>query len=139
MDTFGRIAIGTHFGCIDHQGTVVDGVYTLPANEVMSAFDYLGTVTGTRFKRPGWAVLEKLDGTEAKIRMAQNLVFDFADRMIAEKRERMKSEKEGDSPKTHKDLLDFFMHTTNFKGNPLSDEELHDVIMTFLIAGKIRG
>lgn len=103
--------MGTHFGCIEQKGTVVDGCYVLPEVEFMKAFDYLNSLVASRFPRVGWAYLEKLDGTRDKVRAAQKTMFDVADRVIAEKRKKMESDKddgngEGDS-KGHKDMLDY--------------------------------
>lgn len=51
--------------------------------------------------------------------------------MIARRRKEI-----ADGDKTHKDLLSRFMHATNEKDELLSDVELRDTVLNFIIAGR---
>ncbi|KAI9030243.1 cytochrome P450 [Hyaloraphidium curvatum] len=144
LDSFGRLAMGTSFGCIDQVGHVENGKYVLPTVEFMTAFDYLNAVVAERLNRPGWKILEHLDGTAKKVKEAQKLMFSVADKVIAEKRARMAKgetfDEDGNSSSSkdakHADMLDYFMRTKNFDGGMPDDEELRDVVMNLLIAGR---
>ncbi|KAJ8654100.1 hypothetical protein O0I10_010175 [Lichtheimia ornata] len=61
------------------------------------------------------------------IRQHLKIIDDFAYRMVAERRA------EG---AVHKDLLSRFMNTHNDRGEPLSDKELRDTVLNFIIAGR---
>ena len=89
LDSFGRLAMGTHFGCIQVEGKVVDGRYVLPTVAFMESFDYLNALVAGRFPRIGWAYLEQLDGTKEKIKAAQKTMSDVAFKVISEKRAKM--------------------------------------------------
>lgn len=61
------------------------------------------------------------------IRQHLRIIDEFAYRMVAERRA------EG---AVHKDLLSRFMNTRNDRGEPLSDKELRDTVLNFIIAGR---
>ncbi|KXS19461.1 cytochrome P450 [Gonapodya prolifera JEL478] len=89
LDSFGRLAMGSDFKCIAQPGSLKDGRYALPTVEFMEAFDYVNLMVGRRQSRLYWQLEERLDGTTAKIRAAQRVMFSFADNVISEKRRRM--------------------------------------------------
>ncbi|KAI9020376.1 cytochrome P450 [Hyaloraphidium curvatum] len=143
LDSFGRLAMGTSFGCIDQVGKVENGKYVLPKVKYMESFDFLNMVVAGRAGRPFFSLMEKLDGTSQKIKEAQKTMFEVADKVIAEKRARMAKgeafDEDGGSSSDkskHADMLDYFMRTKNFDGGMPDDEELRDVVMNLLIAGR---
>ncbi|KXS19462.1 cytochrome P450 [Gonapodya prolifera JEL478] len=89
LDSFGRLAMGSDFGCIGQPARVKDGRYELEKVEFMEAFDYVNLMVAIRAFRFFWQLEERLDGTTAKIRAAQRVMFSFADNVISEKRRRM--------------------------------------------------
>ncbi|KAI9002556.1 cytochrome P450 [Hyaloraphidium curvatum] len=137
LDSFGRLAMGAHFGCIEVEGTVVDGKYRLPPVKYMQAFDYLNVVVAGRGPKVGWRYLEKIDGTAQKIKEARATMFEVADKIIADKRAKIaKGEIVKESDSGHADMLDFFAATKNFDGGVPDNDELRDVVMNLLIAGR---
>ncbi|KXS12712.1 cytochrome P450 [Gonapodya prolifera JEL478] len=141
LDSFGRLAMGSDFACIVQQGSVKDGRYTLPKVEFMEAFDYVNMTVAQRAMNPIWQLQEMLNGTTNKIKACQKVMYEFADRVIADKRCNMENgETIGEDGKStdgrHADMLDYFMRTTNFDGGVPDDQELRDACMNLIIAGR---
>lgn len=115
-----RVSFGQSFGCL------VD-----PEKEVefAAAFDRLNAIVGERLFKGPWAIIEWLTGVDKKVVKDKKIIVDFALNIIRKRRE------EGyDRPQ--KDLLQLFMDLKDDNGEPLSDENLKDAILNFIIAGK---
>ncbi|KXS19473.1 cytochrome P450 [Gonapodya prolifera JEL478] len=141
LDSFGRLAMGSDFGCITQPGSVKEGRYALPTVEFMEAFDYVNGTVAVRAMQPFWQLQERLNGTTNKIKACQKIMSEFADKVITDKRRKMeKGETIGEDGKStdgrHADMLDYFMRTTNFDGGVPDDHELRDVCMNLIIAGR---
>lgn len=161
LDSFGRLAMGTDFGCIAQKPVIKEGRYMLPDVAFMEAFDYVNMVVSRRMTNPLWKFTEQRDGTTKKVREAQAVMFRFADQIIAEKREKMAKgetiDENGSSSdgKRNADMLDYFMRTkkqvlgswqimgsrsdrisSSFDGGLPDNDELRDVIMNVIIAGR---
>jgi cytochrome P450 len=131
LDSFGRIAMGSDFGCIKQKGHVIKGKYTLPDVAFMTAFDYVQNQCATRLDRPFWKFTDKVTGVEKRIRAAQKIMYEFAERVIADKEEKFAK---GDQD--YQDMLSYFMNTKNFDGTTPSKRQLVDTSMNLIIAGR---
>lgn len=137
LDSFGRLAMGTDFGCITQPAHVDEnGNYRLPKVEFMESFDYLNGLVASRFPRIGWKYLERIDGTREKVKKAQQVMFSVADRIIAEKKAKMEAGEHISEDNAQADMLDYFLRTKNFDGSTPSSDDLRDVVMNVLIAGR---
>lgn len=145
LDSFGRLAMGQDFGCISQKPVIENGRYSLPDVPFMESFDYVNMVVSKRLNNPLWTFTERLDGTTAKVKEAQRVMFGFADKVIATKREKMAKGETIDEngvsseDKRQADMLDYFARTKNFNGDVPSDEELRDVIMNIIIGSSLHA
>jgi cytochrome P450 len=113
MDTFTAIAFGVELNSIKED------------HPFAKAFDRVQLITNDRFQLPIWKLLRLLQiGTEKELTQGCKLMKDFALDVIAQKR-RIKSADLGP------DLLSRFVD----KGE-MSDEEMIDVVLNFMIAGR---
>ncbi|KXS10317.1 cytochrome P450 [Gonapodya prolifera JEL478] len=135
LDSFLKISMGEDRGCLASDGTVVDGRYTLPPVEFAIAFDTLNSICAKRGSIPFWQVIEKLNGTDAKRDWCQKVLHGNAQKIIDKKRQAYAA---GQVPKdkSKQDLLDYFMQTENDDGTPVTDEQLRDVVINFIVAGR---
>jgi fatty acid omega-hydroxylase len=98
------------------------------------AFDEAQKNTFLRFVNPLWPVTERIASffTPWKNGMDNHLkVVDSFARDVTEKR-RVQLEAGED----HKDLLSRFMNARNNKGELLNNDELRDIVLNFIIAGR---
>ncbi|TPX30810.1 hypothetical protein SmJEL517_g05712 [Synchytrium microbalum] len=132
MDSFTLIALGKSTDAIDGKGKLDnDGVYVLPRERFMDAFDGANTISADRFNMPFWEIWEYWDGTSAKMNQHLALIEDFAKNVINSKRAKMAEGQKGS------DLLDLFMAQGDPEtGAPLTDQQLRDITLNFIIAGR---
>ena len=134
MSSFVAIAMGKQIGGLDALGTVdAKGRYSLPAVPFSDAFDALNNVVFARSFDPIWNLMEPLSGKSAKIAAWKRTVDGFALDVITEKKRKLAGKQGGDGESGRKDLLDLFMATKNDDGSELTDEQLRDVVINFLI------
>ncbi|KAG0767835.1 hypothetical protein G6F29_004320 [Rhizopus arrhizus] len=99
------------------------------------SFDFLQRLSAERFIDPLMGIKESLVNLfcskEKTTRYNINIVDSFAQQVIGQRRKEMKEGKTD-----HKDLLSRFMNTTNEYGERLSDRELRDNVLNFIIAGR---
>ncbi|KAI8366734.1 cytochrome P450 [Radiomyces spectabilis] len=99
-----------------------------------AAFDEAQKNTFQRFVNPIWPVTERLLSLAMpwKPSMKDHLhVVDTFAREVTEKRRIQLANGE-----EHKDLLSRFMNARNGQGEPLSNDELRDIVLNFVIAGR---
>lgn len=139
MDSFIHIAVGVPLGGLDVKGYKDEqGHYRLPDVEFTKAFDALNTVIFMRSFSPIWHIEERLSGQTKKIEDWKKTVDSFALRVIADKRKKVVEKGGSKSEGEMRDLLDLFMATKNDDGSELTDEQLRDVIVNFLIGKSSR-
>ncbi|KAJ3338924.1 hypothetical protein HDU93_008903 [Gonapodya sp. JEL0774] len=145
MDSFLKIAMGKHKGCLDGTPSVVDGKYvgmgdacTLPQVEFTTAFDTLNNIVAQRFSLPFWQLVEKLTGRHDKMEWCKSVLRNNAQTIIEEKR-KIRAERGDSGPaedRPAQDLLDYFLVTENEDGTTITDEQLQDVVINFVVAGR---
>ncbi|KAF9925371.1 hypothetical protein FBU30_004810 [Linnemannia zychae] len=112
LDSFGEIAFGEVFGCLDDPDKDV---------EFAAAFDRLSHNIANRFLSPIWKLADWWTGN---------------DKRIIDRRRRERTQKQS-SNEGKRDLLQLFMDIgTEEGGTPLSDEMLVDSVLNFVIAGR---
>ncbi|KAK5821452.1 cytochrome P450 [Linnemannia elongata] len=119
LDVFGSVSFGESFGCLEN----IDG--SVPFADAVG--DLLG-ICSLRLVDPLWRVREAVTSVGKK---ARELKFVMRERIrtIVERRRR-----EGLGVK--KDILQLLLEATDDDGNPLTEEYLVDIILTFTIAGR---
>ncbi|KAG0211625.1 hypothetical protein BGX28_007676 [Mortierella sp. GBA30] len=123
MDVFGQLTFGFKFDAL-----VTDGPH-----EFGDAFDYLTANVDSRIANPFWPIAEKLTpGKTKQIKRAMGIIDRYAHMAIAKRR----SETEQEREKRAKDLLDHFINHVAEDGSKLTDEDLRDVFVNFMIAGR---
>jgi cytochrome P450 len=112
LDSFGKVAFGTDIGSM------------IAPVEFSKAFDRSQVTVNFRFFNPFWKLSEPRTSVQdfATVR-------DFGRKIIAER-------KRNHVRKEQPDLLDLFMAHTNENGEHLSDEQLVDQVINFIIAGR---
>ncbi|KAI9026357.1 cytochrome P450 [Hyaloraphidium curvatum] len=131
LDSFGRLAMGTDFGCISQEPVIKNGKYSLPDVEYMESFDFVNMLVSKRTVNPFWPVTERLSGENAKLRKSQEVMRRVADGIIAQKKAAIAK-----GEHKQKDMLDYFMVTKNFEGGLPPDDELRDFVANIVIAGR---
>eukprot|EP00045_Choanoeca_perplexa_P008994 m.85122 g.85122 ORF g.85122 m.85122 type:complete len:490 (+) comp14710_c0_seq2:44-1513(+) len=121
LESIGKIAFGTSLGCFE-QETVEFAVNFDTAQRIIMerVFDALWPVRR-------W--LTWVHPAERTLARCVNNLDVFAKRVIAERRQA------GDLAE-REDLLSRFLQVKDEQGNPLDDNRLRDVVMSFVIAGR---
>ncbi|KAI9019676.1 cytochrome P450 [Hyaloraphidium curvatum] len=140
LDSFTRLALGKDPKSLYGKPIIKDGRYSLPPSEFMNAFDQLILLCSMRGADPLWRWTEHLNGRRKQVEHCVKIVDGFAYQVMKEKRaalEKRGEKKEGSSPDDDRmDLLDFFLSARNDDGSPLTDRQLRDAVLNFLIAGR---
>ncbi|KAL1916556.1 uncharacterized protein VTP21DRAFT_5747 [Calcarisporiella thermophila] len=123
LDTFGRISFGKHFNCLEDASAPVP---------FAAAFDYVQTVIDKRFRNPFFWVTEFLTGEGHKFRSAIKILDEYAYNALEKRRQ----ERAEGFDSNQKDLMDFFLDYRHEDGSQLTDVELRDAILNFMIAGR---
>lgn len=131
LDSFGEIAFGESFGCLDDPEKKV---------EFAAAFDRLNHGLAGRFLDPVWKLVDWWTGNDKRVARDRAIVRDFAQKIIDRRRRERASQQinEGkDVGLGKRDLLQLFMDIGSEEGGtPLSDEMLVDSVLNFVIAGR---
>ncbi|KAG1056053.1 hypothetical protein G6F43_002031 [Rhizopus delemar] len=124
LDSFILLGFGVDLNSLSTQGKVPFAV----------AFDEAQKNTFLRFVNPFWSVTERIAGLLMPWKTSMNehlAVVDGFARKVTEKRRAQLAAGE-----IHTDLLSRFMDARNNKGDPLSNDELRDIVLNFVIAGR---
>ncbi|KAI9318806.1 cytochrome P450 [Dichotomocladium elegans] len=99
-----------------------------------AAFDEAQKTTFQRFVNPIWPVTERLQKLMAPWRPGMqdhlNVVDTFARQVIEKRREEIAA------GEMKADLLSRFLNACNAHGEPLNNDELRDIVLNFVIAGR---
>ncbi|KAJ3322243.1 Protein kinase alk2 [Boothiomyces sp. JEL0866] len=115
MDSFGEIAFGIE-------------IHSLTRDQVpfAQAFDRIQKVTSQRFFNPFFNITDRIMYPNVKEDI--KLIREFGLKVINDRRQ------EANTPRN--DLLSLFMNYTNEDGTKLTDDQLIDHVLNFLIAGR---
>ncbi|KAG0061694.1 hypothetical protein BGZ89_011242 [Linnemannia elongata] len=123
LDAFGKLTFGLEFNALTCEGP----------NEFGDAFDYLTANVDSRTSNPFWFLTDRvIPGKRRKLREAIGVLDKFG-YMAVEKR---RAETEEEREKRPRDLLDHFINHVAEDGTKLTDVELRDVFVNFMIAGR---
>ncbi|KAF9430963.1 hypothetical protein BGZ94_001307 [Podila epigama] len=127
LDAFAKLSFGLDIDSLGTDGKDVFG----------SAFDYAVVETDERFMNPAWRVTERLTPKSQKMKDAVAVIDSYAYDAIQKRRKETPEEatvRQGSTGR--EDLLDLFMKWRDDDGRALSDLELRDVFINFIIAGR---
>ncbi|KAF9110308.1 hypothetical protein BGX27_006514 [Mortierella sp. AM989] len=123
LDAFGKLTFGLEFNALVSEGS----------NEFGDAFDYLTTNIDGRVSNPFWFITDKIIPGKAKtLRDAIGVLDKFANIAVVKRR----SETPEETENRPRDLLDHFINHVADDGSMLTDLELRDVFVNFMIAGR---
>ncbi|TPX41686.1 hypothetical protein SeMB42_g05461 [Synchytrium endobioticum] len=130
LDSFTMIAMGKSTSAIEGEGKPEGGIYTLPPERFMEAFDGANQISTSRFGTPFFQWVEWWTGKDKEMKAYIKTLDDFALRVVNEKRAQIAAGHKGH------DLLELFLATSNEYGRPLTDKQLRDVSLNFILAGR---
>ncbi|KAG0365346.1 cytochrome P450 [Gamsiella multidivaricata] len=122
LDSFGEIAFGQSFGCLNKPGEEVP---------FAAAFDRLNHACSERLMFPLWKLRDWWRGELDQVDKDTEIVNSFAYKVIQNRRRQNR-----ESQEQYKDLMQLFMDTQDENGEPLSDEMLKDTLNNFILAGR---
>ncbi|KAL1922934.1 uncharacterized protein VTP21DRAFT_9310 [Calcarisporiella thermophila] len=113
-------------------GTAIDAMDMSKDVQFAKSFDFVQSEIGIRQVQPLWRITETFSSLffpSRRLKKHVKVVDEFAHKIIQERR---------NNPDTTKqDLLSrFIFNTKNENGEPLSDKELRDIVLNFIIAGR---
>ncbi|KAI9033750.1 cytochrome P450 [Phycomyces nitens] len=120
FETIGRIGFGYKFGLIDSLES--------PSHPFIGAMSYCLQQAVVRTQQAGFIRALPIEANRAFDR-SLGLMHDTVDEVIQDRKRTPKNDKE------NKDLLDFMLYARNEDNLGLSDENIRDQVVTFLIAG----
>ncbi|KAF9968116.1 hypothetical protein BGZ73_000245 [Actinomortierella ambigua] len=123
LDVSGRVTFGIDFKALKTEG----------CNEFGDAFDYMASLIGIRSKNPFWRLKEILSPRMRKKVRTSLATIDRYAMMAIEARH---AETVEESEARPRDLLDHFIEYRHEDGSMLTDVDLRDVFVNFLIAGR---
>ncbi|KAF9115735.1 hypothetical protein BGX27_006682 [Mortierella sp. AM989] len=127
LDTFAELSFGLDINSLGKDGKDAFG----------TCFDFAVTYTDARFMNPFWRISEKLSPAFFKMRKSVATIDAYAYNAIDERRRETAEEtSKRQGPTKREDLLDLFMKFRDEDGRSLSDVELRDVFISFIIAGR---
>lgn len=120
MDAFGKLTFGIEFNSLLTEGR----------NEFGDAFDYLTANVDGRVINPLWPIMDRLTpGKMGKLKKAIAVLDRYAYSAVYKRRAETEEERE----KRPRDLLDHFINHVREDGSMLSDLELRDVFVNFMM------
>ncbi|KAF9973365.1 hypothetical protein BGZ73_003397 [Actinomortierella ambigua] len=123
LDAFGQLTFGLKF----------DAVKTEGKNEFGTAYDFMTNQIEARATNPYWYITELLMPSKRReIRSAIATIDRYAMKAIEARRAETQEENEA----RRRDLLDHFINYQYEDGSMLTDVELRDVFVNFMIAGR---
>ncbi|ORX47795.1 cytochrome P450 [Hesseltinella vesiculosa] len=116
-------------------GTELNSLHSEDKNPFAAAFDEAQKGTFLRIINQSWPMTEGLFNFIFPVmfpdmKSGVKVVDEYAREIIEQRRKEMN---EGQQPK---DLLSRFMNASNAEGIPLNNEELRDIVLNFIIAGR---
>ncbi|KAF9926716.1 hypothetical protein FBU30_003748 [Linnemannia zychae] len=127
LDAFAKLSFGLEINSMGKDGQDVFG----------SAFDFAVVATDERFMNPFWRITEHLTGKSTRMKKAVQVVDSYAYEAIKGRRSETAAQAQiRQGPSGREDLLDLFMKWRDDDGRALSDVELRDVFINFIIAGR---
>lgn len=124
LDSFILLGFGVHLNALSAMGKV-------PFAE---AFDEAQKQTFQRFVNPIWPITERFLSIVMPWKASMNnhlrVVDSFAREVIEKRRVEIAN------GETHRDLLSRFMDSHNTKDELLNNDELRDIVLNFVIAGR---
>ncbi|KAI9309679.1 cytochrome P450 [Cunninghamella echinulata] len=124
LDSFVKLSFGVDLNSLSTKGKI----------PFANSFDTVQSIAFVRFCNPFYKVTEKigeiLQPWKTTFNQHVKIIDDFAYDVIRQRR------KEIDNGEEFNDLLSRFMVGKNEYGQPLSDEELRDVVLNMVIAGR---
>ena len=130
MDVFAQIAFGVEFNSQDN-----DHPFTI-------AFDTCQRICQNRFAKPFWKFdqLFQISSDEQAVSAAKKVVVEFAEKVIKGKRREVKKQNDEDSGgngrKLGKDLISRMLDGAIARKQNITNKELIDVVLNFIIAGR---
>ncbi|KAF9977408.1 hypothetical protein BGZ65_007404 [Modicella reniformis] len=127
LDAFAKLSFGLDIDSMGKDGRDPFG----------SSFDYAVVATDERFMNPLWRLTDKLTSKGSKMRQAVKVIDSYAYDAIRKRRIESTEEAQRRQGATgREDLLDLFMKWRDDDGRALTDVELRDVFINFVIAGR---
>ncbi|KAF9438569.1 hypothetical protein BGZ76_006789 [Entomortierella beljakovae] len=124
LDSFGEIAFGTSFGCLENPEKEV---------EFATSFDRLNASLMERVVLPTWRIRDWWTGNGKVVERDTKIVHDFAYGVIRKRREQITA---GEKSEDNRDLMQLFMNAKDEHGEDLSDEMLKDELINMILAGR---
>ncbi|KAF9142271.1 hypothetical protein BGX30_002979 [Mortierella sp. GBA39] len=127
LDAFAKLSFGLDIDSLGNEGQDTFG----------SSFDYAVVATDERFMNPLWKITEHLTGKASAMKKAVQVVDSYAYNAIKVRRSETAAQAQiRQGPSGREDLLDLFTKWRDEDGRALSDVELRDVFINFIIAGR---
>ncbi|KAG0318546.1 hypothetical protein BGZ99_005602 [Dissophora globulifera] len=127
LDAFAKLSFGLEIDSMGKDGKDPFG----------SSFDFAVVETDERFMNPFWRLTDKITGMGEKMRRAVKIIDSYAYDAIKKRHQETSEEAEArQGAGKREDLLDLFMKWRDDDGRKLSDVELRDVFINFIIAGR---
>ncbi|KAF9929840.1 hypothetical protein FBU30_001153 [Linnemannia zychae] len=124
LDAFGKLTFGLEFKALLSDST---------PNEFGDAFDYMAKAADARISNPLWFITDRIiPGRWKKHQGCLKILDDYAAQAVKKRRSETPEQKETRA----RDLLDHFINHKNDDGSMLTDRELRDVFVNFMIAGR---
>jgi len=119
-------------------GVELNSISRPEQHDFAKAFDELSMLCQQRFQDPFCAITKyfKLTRNERRIRQLTGIVNDFALSIIQHKRRSSDSQEDGGSSSLGPDLLSRFLDQAHKTGEVISNQELRDIIMNIILAGR---
>ncbi|GAN06283.1 cytochrome P450 704C1-like isoform X1 [Mucor ambiguus] len=124
LDSFIELGFGVELNALSTKGKV----------PFAAAFDEAQKNTFLRFVNPIWPATERILSFLMPWKSSMNEHLGVVDSFAREVTEKRRVQIE--AGEVHKDLLSRFMDARNHKGNLLSNDELRDIVLNFVIAGR---
>ncbi|KAF9582054.1 hypothetical protein BGW38_000718 [Lunasporangiospora selenospora] len=123
MDVFGKMTFGLDFQALKHEGP----------HEFGDAFDYCTTLIDERITNPFFRLTHWfIPGKNRRSREAIAVLDRYAAKAIEDRRNETEEEKANRA----KDLLDHFINYATEDGTTLTPQDLRDVFVNFMVAGR---
>ncbi|KAF8940661.1 hypothetical protein BGZ58_005397 [Dissophora ornata] len=123
LDAFGKLTFGLEFQALSQQGS----------NEFGDAFDFLTASADARLSNPLWMITDRLIPSQfKKYRESIDTLDKYAAMAVSNRRTESPEEKE----ERPRDLLDYFINYRSEDGTMLTDRELRDIFVNFMVAGR---
>ncbi|PKC16654.1 cytochrome P450 [Rhizophagus irregularis] len=121
LDSFGKIIFGLDFKCLTNTDSPV---------KFAQSFDFVQGALGKRLQNSFWNITELFTEEGRKLREDCKYLTEFAYQIIENRRKNPETLREAT------DVLNLFMEAKYDNGENMSDKQLIDVVLNFIIAGR---